>query len=156
MPDFNSVEEVLEELPSGSMVVLVDERGQDVDGTELVGEGELVTLAETVTPQTINFMAQQAGEKSVKGYLYARGSEDVWGNSLADLCEDAKYFEMLFDVLKSRAIFLDKYYELTRYPDFLPGGIPSDAFDVLEAERAIELAEEVVQFVKERMQEIDG
>ncbi|MQF68965.1 HEPN domain-containing protein [SAR202 cluster bacterium AD-804-J14_MRT_500m] len=102
------------------------------------------------------FMAQQAGEKSVKGYLYARGSEDVWGNSLADLCEDAKYFEMLFDVLKSRAIFLDKYYELTRYPDFLPGGIPSDAFDVLEAERAIELAEEVVQFVKERMQEIDG
>ena len=56
------------------------------------------------------FMAQQAGEKSVKGYLYARGSEDVWGNSLADLCEDAKYFEMLFDVLKSRAIFLDKYY----------------------------------------------
>jgi len=61
MPDFNSVEEVLEELPSGSMVVLVDERGQDVDGTELVGEGELVTLAETVTPQTINFMARHAG-----------------------------------------------------------------------------------------------
>ena len=102
------------------------------------------------------FMVQQAGEKSVKGYLYARGSEDVWGNSLADLCEDAKYFEMLFDVLKSRAIFLDKYYELTRYPDFLPGGIPSEAFDELEAERAIELAEEVVQFVKERMLEIDG
>ena len=60
MPDFNSVEEVLEELPAGSMVVLVDERGQDADGTELVGEGELMTLAETVTPQTINFMARHA------------------------------------------------------------------------------------------------
>ena len=42
------------------MVVLVDERGQDVDGTELVGEGELMTLAESVTPQTINFMARHA------------------------------------------------------------------------------------------------
>ena len=102
------------------------------------------------------FMAQQCGEKAVKGYLYARGAEDVWGNSLADLCEDAKYFEMLFDVLKSRAIFLDKYYELTRYPNFLPGGIPSELFDELEAERAIELAEEVMRFVKARMGEIEG
>lgn len=61
MPDFNSVEEILEELPTGTMIVLVDERGQDVDGQELVGEGELMVLAETVTPQTINFMARHAG-----------------------------------------------------------------------------------------------
>ena len=120
---------------------------QDLSDARLSKEHERYNLA--------CFMAQQCGEKAVKGYLYARGAEDVWGNSLADLCEDAKYFEMLFDVLKSRAIFLDKYYELTRYPNFLPGGIPSEVFDVLEAERAIELAEEVVRFVKERMGEIE-
>ena len=121
---------------------------QDLSDARLSMEYERYNLA--------CFMAQQCGEKAVKGYLYARGAEDVWGNSLADLCEDAKYFEMLFDVLKSRAIFLVKYYELTRYPSFLPGGIPSEVFDVLEAERAIELAEEVVRFVKERMGEIEG
>ena len=49
------------------------------------------------------FLAQQSGEKALKGFLYSRGAEDVWGHSLADLCEDAKVFEMLFDVLKSRA-----------------------------------------------------
>ena len=62
-------------------------------------------------------------------------------------------FEMLFDVLKPRAIFLDKYYNLTRYPNYLPGGTPGDVFDDLEAERAIELAQEVVRFVEERITE---
>ena len=99
------------------------------------------------------FLAQQSGEKALKGFLYSRGAEDVWGHSLADLCEDAKVFEMLFDVLKSSAIYLDKYYNLTRYPNYLPGGIPSDAFDDLEAERAIELAAEVLTFVQERLAE---
>ncbi len=27
------------------------------------------------------FMGQQAGEKAVKGYLYAKGAEAVWGHS---------------------------------------------------------------------------
>ena len=42
------------------------------------------------------FLSQQAAEKAVKGYLYFRGAEDVWGHSLSDLCEDAKLFEMFF------------------------------------------------------------
>ena len=97
------------------------------------------------------FLGHQAAEKALKGYLYAKGAEDVWSHSLADLCEDAKMFDMMFDVLKSRAVFLDKYYSLTRYPSYLPGGIPADVFDELEAQRAIELAQEVVAFVKERI-----
>ena len=99
------------------------------------------------------FLSQQAGEKALKGFLYARGAEDVWGHSLADLCEDAKALEMLFDVLKPRAIYLDKYYNLTRYPNYLPGGIPADVFDDLEAERALELAGETLSFVRERLAE---
>ena len=55
--------------------------------------------------------------------------------------------------MKVRAIYLDKYYNLTRYPNYLPGGIPADVFDDLEAERALELAEEVLHFVKERLSE---
>ena len=62
------------------------------------------------------FMGQQAGEKAIKAYLYARGVEDVWSDSLADLCEDAKMLNPMFDVIKSTAILLDKYHDLTRYP----------------------------------------
>ena len=68
------------------------------------------------------FLCHQAAEKAVKAYLYKRGAEDVWGNSLIDLCEDAKIF-----------------------------GIPSEAFDDVDAERAIELAGIVVNFVGQRI-----
>ncbi len=97
------------------------------------------------------FLCQQAAEKAVKAYLYHRGAEDVWGHSLVDLCEDAKIFEMFFDTVKSEARQLDKYYEITRYPGFLPGGICSEAFEDVDAERALFLATTVVDFVKERL-----
>ena len=78
------------------------------------------------------FLGQQAAEKALRGYLYHRGAEDVWGHSLIDLCEDAKIFDMFFDTVKSEARQLDKYYEITRYPGFLPSGISSEAFDRVE------------------------
>ena len=83
--------------------------------------------------------------------MYHRGAEDVWSNSLIDLCEDAKLFEMFFDTIKSEARQLDKYYEITRYPHHLPGGIPSEAFDLIDADRAMELSQLVVDFVGERL-----
>ena len=97
------------------------------------------------------FLCQQAAEKAVKAYLYHRGAEDVWGHSLIDLCEDAKLFEMFFDTIKSEARQLDKYYEITRYPGFLPGGISSEAFEDVDAERALFLGSTVVDFVRERL-----
>jgi HEPN domain-containing protein len=97
------------------------------------------------------FLSQQAAEKAIKAYLYHRGAEDVWGHSLIDLCEDAKIFEMFFDTVKSEARQLDKYYYITRYPEFLPGGTPSEAFDRVDADRAIELSQVVLEFVRERL-----
>ena len=97
------------------------------------------------------FLSQQAAEKAIKAYLYHRGAEDVWGHSLIDLCEDAKIFEMFFDTVKSEARQLDKYYYITRYPEFLPGGTPSEAFDQVDADRAIELSQVVLEFVRERL-----
>ena len=60
MSDFNTVDEVVEDLQRGKMVVLVDERATDTDGSERVGEGELLMLAEMVTSDAINFMARYA------------------------------------------------------------------------------------------------
>ena len=97
------------------------------------------------------FLGQQAAEKALRGYLYHRGAEDVWGHSLIDLCEDAKIFDMFFDTVKSEARQLDKYYEITRYPGFLPSGISSEAFDLVDADRAMELSRLVVDFVQEHL-----
>lgn len=116
---------------------------RDLEDAEFSREGKRFNLA--------CFLGQQAAEKAVKAFLYQRGAEDVWGHSLIDLCEDARIFDMMFDILKSDARQLDKYFEITRYPNFLPGGIPSDVFDLNDADRAIHLARQVFAFVHERM-----
>lgn len=117
---------------------------QDLDDADFSRDGSRFNLA--------CFLGQQAAEKALKAYLYHRGAEDVWGHSLIDLCEDAKLFDMFFDTVKSEARQLDKYYEITRYPSFLPSGIPSEAFDKVDADRSIELAQGVVDFVRERIE----
>ena len=99
------------------------------------------------------FMSQQAGEKAIKGYLYHHGAEDVWGISLADLCEDASVVNRMFDVIKSQAVLLDKYYLVTRYPHVLPSGLPSDAYDSIDSDRAIHIAREVIEFVRVQLME---
>ena len=118
---------------------------RDLEDARFLREGKRHNLA--------CFMGHQAGEKAMKAYLYGRGAEDVWSHSLADLCEDAKVVSGMFEVIKSLAVLLDKYYELTRYPHLLPGGIPSDAYDEVDSERAIYVADEVISFVKVQMVE---
>lgn len=97
------------------------------------------------------FQAQQAAEKSVAGYLIERGAERVWGHALADLCEDAMALDKSFDVIKSVAILLDKHYSQTRYPVALPGGVPADAYDARDSDRAIEIARDVLAFAAGRV-----
>lgn len=118
---------------------------RDLEDAGFLQEGKRYNLA--------CFVSQQAGEKALKAYLYHQGAEDVWGHSLADLCEDAKVLNRMFDVIKSLAVLLDKYHDLTRYPHMLPGSIPSEAYDEVDAERAIHIAQEVISFVKVQMVE---
>ena len=116
---------------------------QDLDDADFARQGDRFNLA--------CFLGQQAAEKAVKAFLYHRRVEDVWSHSLIDLCEDAKLFDMMFDTIKSEARQLDKYYEITRYPGFLPSGIPSEAFDRVDADRSIHLSQQVLDFVERRV-----
>ena len=58
---------------------------------------------------------------------------------------------MMFDTVKSEARQLDKYHYITRYPEFLPSGTCSEAFDQIDSERSIELSKQVLNFAKERI-----
>jgi HEPN domain-containing protein len=115
---------------------------QDVDDAQYVHAGKRFNLA--------CFLAQQAAEKAIKGFLYAQGWRPVIGCSVAKLCQDAATFDAAFDELRPQAAPLDKYYVPTRYPNGLPGGIPAEAFDQVDANRALELAHHVLQFVEGR------
>ena len=97
------------------------------------------------------FLCHQAAEKAVTAYLLARGAERVWGHALADLCEDALALDTSFDLIKTVAVLLDKHYLGSRYPTTLPGGVPAEAYEATDAERAREIAGDVRRFVDERL-----
>ena len=50
---FNKIEEIVEDLRSGRMVILVDDEGRE-------NEGDLVLAADFVTPSAVNFMIKEA------------------------------------------------------------------------------------------------
>jgi HEPN domain-containing protein len=115
---------------------------QDLDDAEFNLSGKRYNVA--------CFLAQQSAEKALKAYLFSKGAEEVWGHSVAELCKDTQTFDPEFRQLETIAGPLDKYYIPTRYPNALPGGIPSKAFDENDAKRAILMAKEVIEFVKLR------
>jgi HEPN domain-containing protein len=98
------------------------------------------------------FHFQQAAEKALKAYLYLKikSIEVFYTHSIDDL------LEMAFDVSPdfrevAQAKKLDKYYIPTRYPNGLPGGVPSRYFDdPKEAEEAMELAKRVIDLVEKK------
>ena len=96
------------------------------------------------------FLAQQSAEKILKAFLIKNGDNTIWGHSVADLVDDCSHIDVSFEELFKIAGPLDKYYIPTRYPDGLPGGIPSNAYIDDDAKMAIKMAEEVISFVKSK------
>lgn len=92
---------------------------RDLDDARFAASGSRWNLA--------CFLSQQAAEKALKAFLYARGAEAVWGHSVAELCQEAAAHDAAFGALRVEAAALDQYYIPTRYPNGLPGGIPADA-----------------------------
>ncbi len=96
------------------------------------------------------FHFQQASEKAIKAFLYNKlKSRDVfYTHSIADLSKMAIEIDSDFEEIKSSKK-LDQYYIPTRYPNGLPGGIPSRYYDdPQEAEEAMILAKNVINLVK--------
>jgi HEPN domain-containing protein len=97
------------------------------------------------------FVAQQAAEKALKAFLIVFGEEEPWGHSVAELCRNAAQIDPTFAELQPQVAPLDKYYIPTRYPNGLPGGIPSDAFSRDDALSAIGLADSLIQHIGKKL-----
>ncbi|MBI2910491.1 MAG: HEPN domain-containing protein, partial [Chloroflexi bacterium] len=89
-----------------------DQAQQDLADARYMTEGSRHNVA--------CFLAQQAAEKALKAFLYARGAVRVHGHSVGELCEEARRIEPSFQTLAPQASPLDKYYIPTRYPNGLP------------------------------------
>mgnify|MGYP005844407495 FL=1 len=91
------------------------------------------------------------GAKALKAFLYAQGEEIVIGHSIERLCNFASKFEAEFAEKVKRWAILDGYYVPTRYPNSLPDSIPARVYTEDAAKEAVSLAEQIVDFVKDKM-----
>ena len=89
------------------------------------------------------FQCQQVCEKAIKALRYGRGERIVFGHALVELA--ASLAEMA--EFRQRLSILDQYYVPTRYPNGLPGGIPSDVYTGDQA-AAVDTARQVVAAVR--------
>ena len=104
-------------------------------------------------PETACFLAQQATEKVLKAFLYAQRESGVRGHSLREFLDRCVEYDPAFAQIGDRAATLDQYYIPTRYPDGLPGSIPHEVYTGAQAQDAIALGQEVLDFVSGRLQE---
>ncbi len=98
------------------------------------------------------FFSQQAVEKALKSLFFGvRRENPPHIHSVTELYLLLKEggFSLPPD-LESSIYVLNKYYTVTRYPD-AAGGLPSESVDRVEAERALRIAEGVVEHVRGRV-----
>ena len=94
------------------------------------------------------FQCQQVCEKAIKALRYGRGERAVLGHALVEL---AASLEVMARFRESLTV-LDQYYVPTRYPNGLPGGIPSDVYTRTQATEAVQIARQVVAVVRAELQ----
>ena len=97
------------------------------------------------------FLTQQSAEKALKAYLYTQEAKLVRGCSVRELCTAATRFDTAFEEMGREVAPLDQYYIPTRYPNGLPGGVPFEAYNVEDGQRALRLARQVLDSVRERL-----
>jgi HEPN domain-containing protein len=70
---------------------------------------------------------------------------------VSELCKRAASSDEDLERIRRKAATLDTYYIPTRYPSGLPGGIPAEAFEKRDADRAIEISEDVIKVIEVKM-----
>ncbi len=96
------------------------------------------------------FHFQQSVDKAIKAFLYlnVKSIEVFFTHSINDLLKIAIDIDTEFNKVVS-VKKLDQYYIPTRYPNGLPGGIPSRYYDdPKEAEDAMLLAKKAIELIE--------
>jgi HEPN domain-containing protein len=92
------------------------------------------------------FVAQQVADKAVKAVHYKLSGKPVIGHSVQVLLKRLNARAQVTAELVTLGGELDQYYVATRYPDALPGVVPSDAFSAAQARSALRAANRILRW----------
>ncbi len=94
------------------------------------------------------FACQQSAEKAMKGLYDFLGGEG-WGHVIVKLLKELPPDRIkVSEGLLEKAVFLDKLYIPTRYPNGFAMGAPLEYYTAKDAQEAIHHAEDIFSFVK--------
>jgi HEPN domain-containing protein len=99
------------------------------------------------------FLAQQAGEKTLKACLYAQGHRRVIGHSLLEMTDALSSTDPRFSDILSAAKRLDRFYISTRYPNGIPGGSPYQVFELDDLQKAVQDLEAIFDLTRRFLHE---
>jgi HEPN domain-containing protein len=95
------------------------------------------------------FQSQQAGEKALKAYLYARGLTSIITHSLRRLLQECRALDRAFEDLAEAGRLLDQHYIATRYPSGLDTEVPPTRYyEQGDAETCVRSARSILERVK--------
>jgi len=98
------------------------------------------------------FFAEQAAQKALKSYLFARGERAVLLPSVAALAPRAAETDELFVALVDAGRRLDRHSLTSRYPDALPDpAIPGESYTRGDVEDAIGASAAVLQAARQAL-----
>lgn len=95
------------------------------------------------------FQAQQAAEKLLK--LFSMHMEEARGHTIVELLDYLKDVEGVSEELYTYARELDRHYIPSRYPNAFESGYPALYYDSAVAERALNSANKIIEWVKQRL-----
>ncbi|MBI4523636.1 MAG: HEPN domain-containing protein [Deltaproteobacteria bacterium] len=98
------------------------------------------------------FMAEQASQKALKGFLTAQGQRSVPIHSVAQLAEGCAKIDPDFASHIDPGRILDQYYIPTRYPDALaPPAVPFESYTQEQGNKALEAAAAILGLVSHKL-----
>jgi len=114
-------------------------------------ESDLAHARKSLKMQDYNwscFASQQSAEKAIKALYDFLGGEG-WGHTIVKLLKELPRNRVaLKKGLLEKAVYLDKLYIPTRYPNGFESGASSDYYTAREAREAIEYAQDILSFIK--------
>jgi HEPN domain-containing protein len=99
---------------------------------------------------TACFLAQQAGEKALKSFLYYQGARRtaLFTHSLVEMVLEGKKQLKKLEGLVDPGRELDLHYIPSRYPNGIPSGYPHQFYGKKMADQALTSAEKIVATIQ--------
>ncbi|MCK5237653.1 MAG: HEPN domain-containing protein [Deltaproteobacteria bacterium] len=95
------------------------------------------------------FLAQQSAAKALRAYLYLKSEDTKETRSVVELLVRAITYDETFKEHVENAGRIDLYYKTARFPDAIPGGIPSEVISDRDAMEAIKVAGDIIKLVED-------